>query len=304
MKYTLLFSILIMNGLISAQTINHFENPDSRWFVAGTYPNGNDQNPNFVETSTIVYGFQGDTLIDNQEWFKLYSSMDSSFQDLLIYHGLIRTDANRVFYLDTLNQLDTLYDFSLTAGDSVLFNLYDMYPEWIQIIGEVSIEINGIPYSQLIFEEPELNAFDELNEIWIEGIGSIHGPLFPNKPVKFSQEIPDSMLVTCTFSENQQVWQNPSYPNCITNIILEIDQPDDDVFKVYPNPFSNLVYIEKGGVRNFRISVHDVLGNLIVESEVRNDLETLDFSELIDGIYFLNFWNSDYTKTVKMIKKH
>jgi hypothetical protein len=41
-----------------------------------------------------------------------------------------------------------------------------------------------------------------MDEIWIEGIGSIHGPLSPHNPRKFSEEIPDSLMLTCTCVNN------------------------------------------------------------------------------------------------------
>ena len=194
MKTTILLSILILPSIIWGQVINHFDNLDSKWNVAKTYPAANQQNPNFVKTTTTVYGFQNDTLINDEQWFKVYSTNDSLFQNNLLYHGLLREENQKVLYIDTLNQLTTLYDFSLNVGDSVLFDIHGIYPEWLKVVNVDSILINGDYYRKLKFDELTMNAFDELNEIWIEGIGSIHGPLFPNFPIKFSQEIPDSML--------------------------------------------------------------------------------------------------------------
>lgn len=65
MKTTILLSILLLPTILLGQVINHFDNSDSKWNVAKTYPAANQQNPNFVATTTTVYGFQGDTLINN-----------------------------------------------------------------------------------------------------------------------------------------------------------------------------------------------------------------------------------------------
>src|SRR5699024_3316409 len=129
----------------------------------------------------------------------------------------LRAENSKVLYLDTLNQLDTLYDFSLKVGDSVLFNINGTTPEWLQVNHVDTIQIHGDYYKRLTFDEPSISAFDWLDEEWIEGIGSIHGPLFPAFPVKFSEEIPDSMLLICSYSDNQDVWQHPSYQNCYVN---------------------------------------------------------------------------------------
>lgn len=301
---SILLSILLLPTILLGQVINHFDNLDSKWNVAKTYPAANQQNPNFVATTTTVYGFQGDTLINSEQWFKLYSTSDSLFQSNLSYRGLLREENNKVFYLDTLNQLDTLYDFSLNVGDSVLFDLYGMYPEWLQVINVDSIQINGDYYRRLKFEEPSISAFDWLDEEWIEGIGSKHGPLFPAFPVKFSEEMPDSMLVTCTFSNNQQVWQHQSYPSCYVNIVLSIDQLELFDFKIYPNPFTDRIHIENIDLQQYELTILNSLGQTVKRTQVNNNNIIIDLSELKEGIYFLRIESRDNAKTMKIIKKH
>jgi len=304
MKTTIIFSILLLPSILWGQVVNHFDNLDSKWNVAKTYPAANQQNPNFVSTTTTVYGFQGDTLINSEQWLKLYSTSDSTFQNNFLYRGLIREENSKVFYLDTLNQLYTLYDFSLNVSDSVLFDLYGMYPEWLEVVNVDSIQINGDYYRRLKFAEPTMNAFDELNEIWIDGIGSIHGPLFPNFPINFSQEMPDSMLVTCTFSNNQQVWQHLSYPSCYVNIVLSVDQLELFNFKIYPNPFTDRIHIENIDLQQYELTILNSLGQTVKYTQVSNDNIIIDLSELKVGIYFLRIESGDNAKVMKMIKKH
>jgi hypothetical protein len=161
MKTKILLTVLTFPMFLFGQVTSHFNNLDSKWNVAKTYPNANMQNPSFVATTTTVYGFQGDTLINSDLWFKLYSTSDSLFQNNLTFRGLTRTDNNRVLFLDTLNQLDTLYDFNINLGDSVLFNLYGQFPEKIPVINIDSIQINGQFYRRFHFAEPTMiNAFD------------------------------------------------------------------------------------------------------------------------------------------------
>lgn len=304
MRFTVFLAAILLPTMLAGQVINHFIHPDSKWNVAKTYPAANEQNPNFVATTTTVYSFQGDTLIDNELWFKLYSSSDTLLQSDLEFRGVLREENNRVFYLDTLSQLDTLYDFSLNVGDSVWFNLYGAYPEWIQVVETDSIQLNGAYYRRLKFAEPVLQAFDELNEIWIEGIGSLHGPLFPNVPVKFSQEIPDSMWVTCTVSNNQQVWQHPDYPACYVNIVLSLDRLDALNFNLYPNPFSNEIQFMNTLNDRVHLTISNTAGQLVKQLQIVNDHETIDLSELRDGIYFFTFRGEKGVKTVKMIKQN
>ena len=304
MKSIIIISILLLPSILWGQVINHFDNLDSKWNVAKTYPAANQQNPNFVATTTTVFGFQGDTIINSEQWFKLYSTNDSLFQNDLVYRGVLRAENSKVFYIDTLNQLDTLYDFSLNVGDSVLFNLYEIYPEWLQVVNVDSIQINGDYYRRLKFDEPTIQAFDDLNEIWIEGIGSIHGPLFPNFPVKFSQEMPDSMLVTCSFSNIQQIWQHPSYPSCYVNIVLSAEQLELFDFKIYPNPFTERIYIENSRMETCELTILNGLGQTIKQTQINNDNQTIDLTELKAGIYFIRIDNHLNARTIKIVKKH
>jgi hypothetical protein len=289
--------------LLWSQKINHFNNINSKWNVAKSYPAGNLQHPSFVATTTTVYGFKGDTIINSSQWFKLYSTNDSAFQNNLVYNGLIRAENNMVFFIDTLNQYDTLYNFNLNLGDSVLFKMHGVYPEWLEIIKIDSVQINGEFYKRLKFEEPSVIAFDELNEIWIEGIGSIHGPLFPNYPRKFSQEIPDSAYLICTYSDNNQIWNHPFYSSCYVKIVLNINNPAAIDFNIYPNPFLDKIYIEFEKNQSYDLSLINNLGQIIREIEVKSNKQSIDLSELKAGVYYLRISGANKTKTVKIIKK-
>jgi hypothetical protein len=90
MKTKTFYLFLFLPTLLFGQKTNHFDHLDSKWSVAKTYPAANQQNPSFVATTTTIYGYKGDTLIDNKQWFKLYSTHDSLFQKNLVFKGLTR----------------------------------------------------------------------------------------------------------------------------------------------------------------------------------------------------------------------
>jgi hypothetical protein len=303
MKTKYLLTVLAFPILAFGQITNHFNNSDSKWNVAKTYPDGNLQNPNFVATTTTVFGFQGDTLINSDLWFKLYSTSDSLFQNNLTFKGLIRTDNSRILYLDTASQLDTLYDFNINPGDSILFNLYGQFPEKIPVINIDSIHINGQFYRRFHFAEPTIiNAFDLLNEVWIEGIGSIHGPIFTTFPVKFSTEIPDSLILTCTYSNNQQVWQHPSYNSCYLNIVLGIDNKAKTDLSFYPNPFQDNIKINLTKADNYEINIFNSIGQRLIAKSMTSDFATIDLTALNDGVYFMTIDSKTERWTTKLIK--
>ncbi len=303
MKTISIIFLFSLPSLLWGQIVNHFENTDSKWHVAKTYPAATQENPTFVATTTTVFGFQGDTTINSKQWLKLYSTNDSLFQSNLNYRGLIRSEDHHVFYLDTLNQLDTLYDFSLTVGDSTIFNFAGMPPVWLQVTDVDSVQMNGEFYKRLQFAEPELSAFDVLNEVWIVGIGSIHGPLFSHFPKKFSEEIPDSILLICSFSDDQLIWQNPYFANCYVNITLGVDPFNVLDFKLYPNPFSDEIYFENEGSNNYQLTILNSLGQVVREFEIAATTQVLNVSKLNPGIYFLRINNREQSKTIKIVKE-
>jgi len=112
------------------------------------------------------------------------------------------------------------------------------------------------------------------------------------------------MLVTCTFSNIQQVWQHQGYPTCYVNIVLSIDQLELFDFKIYPNPFMDRIHIENNGLQQYGLSILNSLGQTVKQIQVNNDNQTIDLSELKAGIYLLRIDNGLNARTMKIIKKH
>src|SRR5690554_6518868 len=152
------------------------------------------------------------------------------------------------------------------------------------------IQINGESYRKFIFTEPTgPTAFNHLSEAWIEGIGSIHGPLFPNTPTKFSEEIPDSLLLTCSFTNNQEYYNHPDYSECYVNITLGIENEENLNFNIYPNPVSSILTIESDQNILGAILIYDVNGKLIQSINADGKEIKIDVSHCEKGVYFLNF---------------
>src|SRR5690554_1864081 len=288
MKAFLLFSFTLASTLLFGQITNHFSHLDSKWHVAESYPAATQEHPSFVATTTKVYGFQGDSTINGETWSKIYSSSDSLFQNNLIFEGLTRAENDLVLFKSSANPVDTLYNFNLAVGDSVFYD-FGFTTTWIHVEEIQTIQLNGNNYRKFIFSEPPFTAFDQLNEQWIEGVGSIHGPLFPHSPRKFSEEWPDSMLLTCSFADNQDLFQHPSYSDCYVNITLGIENQEAINLSIYPNPVSSILTIESSQNINGEIEIFDVNGKLIQSKNSNGKATQIDVSGFEDGVYFLHF---------------
>ncbi|RFC55221.1 T9SS type A sorting domain-containing protein [Brumimicrobium aurantiacum] len=288
MKSILLLSFLLPTLLFS-QITHHFSNQDSKWHVAKSFTAATQEHPSFVATTTTVFGIQGDSTINSEVWSKIYSTSDSSFQNNLVFEGLTRVDNDLILYKNGTNPIDTLYNFDLAIGDSVFYD-FDYFTSWIHVYEIETVLLNGESYRKFIFTEPNgPTAFDHLSEVWIEGIGSVHGPLFPNTPTKFSEEVPDSLLLTCSFSNNQDFFQHPSYSDCYVNITLGIKNQEALDFSIYPNPVSSILTIESTQNINGEIEFFDVNGKLVKTMESFDEKVTIDVSGFENGVYFLHF---------------
>lgn len=304
MKTYYMLTLLFIPAFIFSQTVNHFDHTDSRWYVAKTYPAGTPQNPNFSATKTTVYGYQGDSLISGTSWHKLYSTEDPLFSSGFVFEGLIRTDNNLVLFTNTLSQLDTLYDFSLEAGDYVYYPFYDnSYPTTLDDVD--TITLNGEFFRTYDFDEPTglPNAFDYVDERWIEGIGSIHGPLFPHQPRTFTHEIlsGDSLILTCSYADGQFFWQHPAYENCYTQIMLSTTNYLSSETALYPNPFLDHVTVQLPENRTFEMSVLSETGQVLFQKTVISG-EVLNLSSLSAGIYFVKLSDGLQNRTDKLVK--
>lgn len=301
MKRLIFLFFAVCPLFITAQVVNHFQNSTSKWFVADTYPNANQQNPSFVETSTTVYGFQGDSIDQGTQWFKTYSSSDSAFTTNLEYQGLLREENGYVFFQNATGSTDTLYNFNLELGDSVLYNFWGQFEEYIHVVEIDSVSINGEMYKSLSFDEP-IFGFFLMDEKWIEGIGSVHGPLFPLNPEAFSDgEMPDSLELVCSHVDELLYWENQFYDQCLVNIILGSEDIQTAALDIYPNPATERFFIRQAH-KSGQYSVRDILGKQVLVGQIQSDNQSVDLSGLQSGIYFVTVQLKGTTLTKEIIK--
>jgi hypothetical protein len=293
MKSKLLIAAILFPLFMTGQVINHFDQTDSRWSVARTFPAGTPQAPNFVSTTTLIYGIDGNIFLNGNSWMRLYVTDDSAFSTNLMFAGLIRNSGNRIFFIDPSGQPYTLYDFNLQVGDSVPYR-FGTTTVYLPLLSIDSVQIDQAYYRTFHFGEPTgLNAFTQLNEVWIEGIGSVHGPTFPLSPVVFSTEIPDSLELVCSFSAGHQIWQHPDYASCYVNIVMGVEDAEQSSFSLYPNPAQDRLMIDLTSVTDasrylklllLRDSRGAVVKQICVNGHQR--IVSIDVSDLAAGMYY------------------
>ena len=308
-KIKLLFisSLVLLYSYSNSQTKISFVDTTAIWSVAKTYPNANAQYPNFIETKTILYGYSGDTLIGGDLWLKMYSTFDSSFSSNLTLLGNIRVVGSLILFMDTLANVDTIYNFNINIGDSVLYNLgQDIV--YLEIENIDSILINNVYHKRFFIEEPNSPPLI-LNEVWVEGIGSIRGgPLFPkyyflSNPYEFS----DSVNLLCYKNNNSVLWQNTSYSGCYINNILSINKNinNKNALNVYPNPSKNKLIIEYNFIdfNTINVEIYNANGCIVLSEVLNNSKLVINTNELNQGIYYILIKNDQkLIKTTKWVK--
>ena len=80
-----------------------------------------------------------------------------------------------------------------------------------------------------------------------------------------------------------------------------IDVINNDLVKLYPNPANNVLFVETDIIENSSLSLFDVTGKKIYNIENIAGLNTLDVSNLPEGMYFIRISNSEKSLDRKII---
>lgn len=212
-------SILMLTFLCISLFSQDFNSPNMEWDVAYSHPDGDINHPTFVKTKTTIYGYLGDTLIDNQIWNKIYSADNQEMTENREFLGCIRQINPLVLFLNLDSDMDTIYRFDLSLNDTIIYHMAEV--DLMMIVNFIdSVMVNGVYKKRFHFENETPYPPMILNQVWIEDIGSIHGPLFPSNPRVFDTEMPDLLFLTCCHMGEQLIWDNPNYDECIVNISL------------------------------------------------------------------------------------
>jgi len=303
----LLILLMIISIKCFGQSSIHFVDSTATWNVAKSYPHADIQHPSFVETVTKVYGFDGDTLINGNLYNKIHYTSDSNFFLNKTFLGNLREENGFVIFIDSLSTVDTIYNFNLNIGDSVLYNLSGIGSQYITISAIDSINIDNNYYKVFHFTEPNFPPLC-LKELWIEGIGSIHGPLFPANPTLFETELPDSMNLTCYKKNDTVKWSNPFYNDCFINIVLSINDSQKSTadILIFPNPVTNelTINLPKNNDCDYTISIFDLTGKIVFKQNYESiDNTVINTSELTNSFYLMQIKLADKIYWTNFIKQ-
>ena len=83
---------------------------------------------------------------------------------------------------------------------------------------------------------------------------------------------------------------------------MQLKNKDNNI-KIYPNPASDKIFIETGFNDDAQISIYNVLGELVSQTQIKNEKFEMDISELKKGIYILMITYPQGILKQKLIKE-
>lgn len=249
--------------LISITTQAQFAEPHKRWALAEEYPENTFRAIRTITTRTMVYGVLGTEVFEGNTYYKIYETPDTLFRTGHVHVGSVRQEGDSVFALTGEEEL-LIYDWSLQAGDTVMYHL-SLFEDLPIVVSTTYTTTVGGESKRVIEFEPYQRFSQYLNEVWIEDVGSIHGPLYPvsaqlNDTDYYRQfrqyltcaSLPDGMW----WSESREtIWQNPEASHCHIYEITGITEYDDDVGVYYDRVAHTIDVYVPGDVDTVHVAV-------------------------------------------------
>jgi hypothetical protein len=199
-----------------------------------------------------------------------------------IYQGAIREESGKIFYLPIGEVIEfVLYDFTVKIGETVVSNAKEG-------ILSLSPTVNQIDTITIFNGEKRKRFYLDFGDIWIEGIGSIYGLLYPSY-----YSIPNYYVdyLVC-FKQNDEIFfMNDSI--CLNNECCSFPLKSPNIkaeqeILLSPNPTTSLVHLSLNTKNCEELRIVDVLGNLLWHCPNFNDDDiNIDLSSFPSGVYIL-----------------
>ncbi len=90
---------------------------------------------------------------------------------------------------------------------------------------------------------------------------------------------------------------------CYLFSTLGIEEFTEDELKVYPNPVTNELHIDRSDEIELKVRIYDLNGKYILSEILKQKKNSLNIKNLSKGIYFIEVMTSDKSKTFKIVKE-
>ena len=284
-KQLLLFAMVL---LMSTSMVGQgFISQDKQWNVLLT------AFPSYV--STEIFKIQGDSVVDGTTYSKIWVSMDSLVS--LQFMGLLREADNIVYYMQPNLTEGMLYNFNLQVGETAMVRNFFCYEQEIPVtvVSIDTVEYFGVERRQWLLQN------EEFYDTWVEGIGSLSGPLY----TMFIACVVCPMWELLCYHEGDILQYRMPFATTCYGTSVGIDEPSPGTnISISPNPVKRGENItiqtpDDSGTLN----IFDASGKLVRSFLKSNESATTNSTEeLAPGLYFVTITTFDSKRiTVKLV---
>ena len=174
---------------------------------------------------------------DGRIYEALYSVKDNGTEHL---QGLFREEGRRVFIYDEGRERELLaYDFTLEVGDEIDLDAYESMHCTVTAVGELTV--NG-EHLKTITLTAQTQQADSINLEWIEGVGTLSGPLeglrvsFPNSRVEQLAYVYGSTFLPFDFVVDFAGWRGTNLVRNRELLGSELVAADSLSYEFIPSP--------------------------------------------------------------------
>ena len=273
MTKVLFFLMLAVAGEAKAQDYEPIIQEGNEWYTLDAQVCSSQTLRGY---NTLVHRIADDTLIGGVRYTKVMQTVNDVGTPTLA--ALLREEDGKVWETYNGNSEILLYDFTANVGDSLVCGYGDYF-----VLDSISIEqIGGVDRKKFWFGlEYDFIGEPYAMETWIEGIGSDFGLLYCGSYYFCG----GYYRALCFHQDGELIWQNPEYDACV---ITSVEEINDKVISVYPNPAMEIVTID--GVEAAEVQVYNALGQLVKTFKNTNEIPV---AALPQGVYLLRITDTD-----------
>lgn len=276
-----------------------------------------DNNPVWTQSSNCAVGYpcvveevyeyrvQGDTLINNLTYVKIFKSGYGSYnwfapppsfacEGSYTFAGeqaefYLRSEDKRIFFWSEFEPQEVLlFDFNLEIGDTLPLS-YTTYSEII-VSDLDSIMVNG-SYRKRFMLEGESTA-----EYIIEGIGSSNGLIESISPI-----LECGYMMRCFKLNDEAILATQ---DTLCDLILSVKQNQIPDFAIYPNPFEDKfkLSLKENETSEREILIFNSAGIRVKTIQTPQNEVELDLTGFPQGFYFLSVRSNNEIKFQRLMK--
>lgn len=289
-KISFLILFLIQTLGIFSQT-NVMVNEGKQWSVMISSTGIESANKPVTTKISIL---QGDTIINELTYKKIYSTFHEDLSDLVL-DGCIRQNGKQVFYIPlTCNKEIPYFDFNLEIGDTFILN--DIIRT---VVSTGSIIINNTSLKTITLQHGILEDY------WIEGIGSTINGVFSNHFIMAGAK----ELLLCCHNKKTLLYMNKDYNECYIQKLTDIQKlhSGKTIPNIYYDYVNKKIIIQNKKEQKFRLDLFDISGEkVLISKDISGYEESIDinFLKITSGtyIYHLSNESNQYTNKLQIEK--